>query len=60
MRNYPKVGIQVPDVLIPDESISLEKWAVVACDQYTSQPEYWNKVSQITERLAINLSYDSS
>ena len=22
---------------------------MVACDQYTSQPDYWNKVSQITE-----------
>ncbi len=47
MRNYPEVGIQAPDILIPDKSISYEKWAVVACDQYTSQPEYWNQVRQI-------------
>lgn len=51
MRNYPKVGIQVPDVLIPNNSISREKWAVVACDQFTSQPEYWDKVSQLTDGL---------
>ncbi len=23
------------------------KWAVVACDQYTSEPEYWERVEQI-------------
>jgi len=51
MRNYPDIGIQVPEVLIPDESISQEKWSVVACDQYTSQPEYWNRVNQITYGL---------
>ncbi len=24
-----------------------EKWAVVACDQYTSEPEYWKSVEEI-------------
>ena len=24
-----------------------EKWAVVACDQFTSEPEYWEKASEI-------------
>ena len=28
------------DILLPAENISMEKWAVVAVDQYTSQPEY--------------------
>ena len=51
MRDYPKVGLQVSELLIPNDSISREKWAVVACDQYTSQPEYWEKVSQITDGL---------
>ena len=23
-----------------------DKWAVVACDQYTSQPEYWQRVEE--------------
>lgn len=27
--------------------IDLQKWAVVACDQYTSQPEYRQEVSDI-------------
>lgn len=33
------------DILMPDFSkVEGEKWAVVACDQYTSEPEYWNAV----------------
>ena len=28
------------DILLP-ENADMEKWAVVACDQYTSEPEYW-------------------
>jgi len=46
MRNYDKVAIQVPKILLPRNSINLQKWAVIACDQYTSQPEYWNAVKK--------------
>lgn len=31
------------DVLLP-QNCEYSKWAVVACDQYTSQPEYWQRV----------------
>ncbi len=33
------------DILIPKVK-ELEKWAVVACDQFTSQPEYWEDVEK--------------
>lgn len=46
MRNYPSIGIQVPDVLLPKPGTDLTKWAVIACDQFTSQPEYWQKVEE--------------
>lgn len=40
--------IAVPNILLPNEQIDLTKWAVVACDQFTSQPQYWgNLKSQI-------------
>jgi len=40
--------IAVPNILLPSEQIDLTKWAVVACDQFTSQPQYWgNLKSQI-------------
>lgn len=31
------------DILLPI-NCDLQKWAVTACDQYTSQPEYWHSV----------------
>lgn len=34
-------------MLLPAPEIDLEKWAVVACDQYTSQPDYWCKVQEL-------------
>lgn len=32
------------DILIPN-NIDMTRWSVVACDQYTSQPEYWDKAA---------------
>ncbi|HQL40600.1 MAG TPA: DUF1015 family protein, partial [Anaerolineaceae bacterium] len=47
MRLYPSVGLQVADILLPRPGIDLRKWAVIACDQFTSEPEYWNQVREI-------------
>ncbi|MBR6029899.1 MAG: DUF1015 domain-containing protein [Clostridia bacterium] len=33
------------EFLIPEERY-LDKWAVIACDQFTSQPEYWREAGQ--------------
>lgn len=30
-------------ILLPNTA-EMEKWAVIACDQFTSQPEYWQRV----------------
>ena len=42
---YPP--IRLPKLLMPREGIDLSKWAVIACDQYTSQPDYWNNADTI-------------
>ena len=44
--NFESIALQVPRILLPGEGADLKKWAVVACDQYTSQPEYWNAVGR--------------
>ena len=41
------IGICVPEIIFPSKDVDLTKWACVACDQYTSQPDYWNKVEEI-------------
>ena len=36
------------DILLPDFSkVDGTKWAVVACDQYTSEPAYWHGVKEL-------------
>ena len=34
------------DILLPKlDAEGMTKWSVVACDQYTSEPEYWAKTA---------------
>lgn len=39
--------VRPADILLPAEGAANEKWAVVAVDQYTSEPEYWQQVEAI-------------
>ena len=47
MKNIPSVGIQIPDIYLPNSQVDPRKWAVIACDQFTSQPEYWQQVADL-------------
>jgi len=38
--------ICVPKILMPREGIDLAKWACVACDQYESEPAYWEEMKK--------------
>ncbi len=44
MKNIPDLGLQIPEIYLPKPGTDLTKWAVIACDQYTSQPDYWQRV----------------
>ena len=37
------VSFMPADILIPNVS-DMRKWSVIACDQFTSDPEYWKRV----------------
>ena len=41
-----KIPFKAGNILIPKKT-DMTKWSVVACDQYTSEPEYWNEVTKI-------------
>ena len=41
------LGFSPADILLPAGNIDMERWAVVACDQYTSQKEYWEEADRI-------------
>ena len=40
------IPFKVGNILIPKKT-DMYKWCVVACDQYTSEPEYWREVKKI-------------
>ena len=41
-----KIPFKAGNILIP-KNIDMHKWSVVACDQYTSEINYWNEVENI-------------
>ena len=52
-------GAAVPELLIPREGIDLSKWAVIACDQYTQDRGYWERVQALAGDApsSLNLIY---
>jgi hypothetical protein len=41
------IGCRSAEILLPEAGADLHRWAVIACDQFTSEPEYWERVEQI-------------
>ncbi|MEG0914563.1 MAG: DUF1015 family protein, partial [Christensenellaceae bacterium] len=46
MKDTSTLGFKIPQILMPAQNVNLKKWSCVACDQFTSQPEYWNDVEK--------------
>ena len=40
-EKFEQLGVVPADIMMPKKGVDLEKWAVVACDQYTSERDYW-------------------
>jgi len=59
MRTYDAICLGVPEVLLPKKGADLTKWAVIACDQFTSEPEYWRKAADLVGDApsTLNLIY---
>ncbi len=47
MKDWDAAAIAPADILLPGPEEDQTAWAVVACDQYTSQMEYWREVENI-------------
>ena len=46
-KKFEALGMRPADILLPKSGTDMGKWAVVACDQFTSQPEYWEEADRI-------------
>lgn len=42
-----QVGLSMPKLLLPARGIDLHKFSVIACDQFSAQPEYWDTTEDI-------------
>ena len=49
-------SFKAADILLPNNT-DMEKWSVVACDQYTSEPKYWSGLEEFVGSApsALNL-----
>ncbi len=45
---FDKIGVQMPKILLPKAGTDMQKWAVIACDQYTSDRSYWQRLEEQT------------
>ena len=47
MDNKLGIGIEIPEIMLPDKKVNMRKWAVIACDQFVSNRAYWGEVEKI-------------
>lgn len=57
MNIFEKCGFLPADIYLPNSSVDMSKWSVIACDQYTSDKSYWTDVENIVgeSQSAYNL-----
>lgn len=47
MKQFDKAYLSAQEILLPNLGTQMEKWAVIACDQFTSDPAYWQDAEKI-------------
>lgn len=55
IEDLKSVGINVANILVPNNGVDLTKWAIVACDQYTSELDYWQRVEKFVDTAPSTL-----
>lgn len=46
-RDYPDIALHVPRLLLPAPGVAPAKWAVIACDQHSAAPAYWQETARL-------------
>ncbi|HKM08220.1 MAG TPA: DUF1015 domain-containing protein [Sphaerochaeta sp.] len=59
LARLKNLGLHTADILLPKLGVDLSKWAVVACDQYTSDTSYWEQAKALvgSEPSTLNLIF---
>ena len=45
-KRLAALGLHVPELLLPREGTDLSRYAVIACDQFSAEGEYWERVKE--------------
>ena len=45
-QRFEQTAFYPADILLP-QTADMKKWPVVACDQFTSQPDYWQAAEAV-------------
>lgn len=48
LAHLDDLGIKIPEISLPAPNIDIEKWSVVACDQWTQDRAYWEEAANHT------------
>lgn len=48
-RSDVPCALHPADILLPSAQVDFGKWAVIACDQFTSQLDYWQRVERCVQ-----------
>lgn len=43
--------VRLPQLLLPAPTVDFSRFAVIACDQFTSEPTYWSETEQLVGRV---------
>ncbi|MDR1786445.1 MAG: DUF1015 domain-containing protein [Spirochaetaceae bacterium] len=54
--DFSPFAMTVPEILLPSPRLDLKVWGVVACDQYTQEPRYWERAEAEREGWPSTLS----
>ena len=47
---------KIPEILLPKKELDYSKWSTIACDQFTSQPEYWDELKKFVGKSKSTLN----
>ena len=52
-QRFEQTAFYPADILLP-QTAEMKKWPVVACDQFTSQPDYWQAAEAAVAKKALS------
>ena len=47
MQAWEELGVRPADILLP-QGVDGQRWSCIACDQFTSDEEYWKRMEAFT------------